>query len=145
MKHTVTALTILICVSLISCAGERRNIIEGNWRLVSRTQWTADTTFHASPSDFLGMKMIWQNRVAYFARYSAGGDTTYGYGGGAFAIEGNNYTESFEYHVDKSLIGQAIPWEVEVREDTLIQKGPRKIGRYKDSQWQLYEVWARMK
>jgi hypothetical protein len=145
MKHTAAALTILFCVWMIGCASERKSNLEGNWRLVSRTQRTADTAFHSSPSDYVGKKMIFQNHVAYFARYSAGGDTIYGYGGGTFTLEGTNYTESFEYHVDKSLIGQAIPWEVEVRNDTLIQKGPRKTGKYKDSQWELREVWVRAK
>jgi hypothetical protein len=145
MKHTVGPLTILFCVLIIGCASERRSDLEGNWRLVTRRHRTSDTAFYDSQSDYVGMKMIFQNRIAYFARYSAGGDTIYGYGAGTYDLEGTNYTESFEYHVDKSLIGQAVPWEVEVRNDTLIQMGPRKTGKYKDSQWELREVWVRVK
>jgi hypothetical protein len=91
------------------------------------------------------MKLICDNHFAFVGRYVSGKDTTDNFGGGTYTLEGKNYTESIKYHVAKSLVGEVIPFEVEVRHDTLIQKGPRKIGNYKDTKWELYEVYVRMK
>jgi hypothetical protein len=145
MRQILLALTLFLCASLLGCVSERRNKLEGTWRLVSGKQKNADTSFEYSQANCRSMKMIYENHLAFMTRWFRDKDTLDGYGGGTYTLEGNNYTESIEYHSRKVAIGEIIPFEVEVRNDTLIQKGPRKIGKYEDSKWELYEVWARMK
>jgi hypothetical protein len=57
----------------------------------------------------------------------SGDDTLVYYGGGSYALEGNIYTESIKYNILKSRVGRTIPFEVEVSNDTLIQKGLRRL------------------
>jgi hypothetical protein len=132
-------------VTLLGCSSERKNKVEGTWRLVSGWQKTADTTFQYSQAHYHGIKMICGNHWAILGRSVRDKDSVDSYGGGTYTLEGNNYTESIEYFVVRSSIGNVVPFEVEVRNDTLIQKGPRKIGKYQDTKWELYEVWERMK
>ena len=124
---------------------EEKNKLEGTWRLVSGWQKTADTIVEYSQADYHGIKMICGGHWAILGRRVHDKDTLDNYGGGTYTLEGNNYTESIEYFVVKSSIGNIVPFEVEVRNDTLIQKGPRKIGEYAGCKWELNEVWVRMK
>jgi hypothetical protein len=67
------------------------------------------------------------------------------YGAGTYSLEGKYYTESINYNVVKSRIGKVFPFEIEVRNDTLIQNGPPKTPQYAGSKWELHEVWVRVK
>jgi hypothetical protein len=145
MRQILFALTMLLCASLLGCVSEKKNAIEGTWRVVSGTMKTADTTSSYSQADLFGMKMIFDNHWAIFGQGLRGGDTLAYYGGGTYTLEGNKYTESIKYNIVKSRIGKVIPFEVEVRNDTLIQKGPPKTAEYANSKWELCEIWVRMK
>jgi hypothetical protein len=145
MRHALISLTIVLCATLLGCVSEKKNKLEGTWRLVTGTQKQGDTSSTYSQATYFGIKMFCENHVAWFGQHLLGGDTSSYYGGGTYTLEGNNYTESIEYNTYKSVIGRVIPFEVELKNDTLIQKGPRKIGKYQDSKWELYEVWVRMK
>ena len=145
MRRIVVALTLFQCLALLGCISEKKNSIEGTWRVVAGTMKTADTTISYSEANLFGMKMIVDNQWAIFGQHLGDGDTLAYYSGGTYTLEGNIYTESIKYNILKSRVGRTFPFEVEVRNDTLIQKGPRKIGKYQDTKWELYEVWARMK
>jgi len=145
MRYASVFLTIVFCATLVGCTSETKNKLEGTWRLVSGTSKTADTTREYSQMHYRGIKMIYENHFALVGRYIRDGDTLDNYGGGSYVIEGNNYTETVNYHKYGPWIGETIPFEVEVRNDTLIQKGPRKIGKYQDTKWELREVYERMK
>ena len=67
------------------------------------------------------------------------------YSGGTYTLEGKFYTESIKFNIVKSRIGRVIPFEVEVRNDTLIQKGPPTTAAFANSKWELYEIWVRVK
>jgi hypothetical protein len=90
------------------------------------------------------MKMIVGDQWAIFGQHLGDGDTSAYYGGGTYTLEGKYYTESIKYNIIKSRVGRAIPLEVEVRNDTLIQKGPPQTAQYAGSKWELYEVWVRV-
>jgi hypothetical protein len=144
MKYPSIFLTIILCLTLLGCSGERKNMVEGTWRLVSGKQKTADTTVDYSKAQ--RMKMIYENHFAFVGRYVHDSDTLDSYGGGTYTLEeGSNYTESIDYHSYRSAVGEVVPFEVEVKNDTLILKGPRKTGKYQDTNWGLHEVWVRMK
>ena len=146
MRQIVVGLTLLFCVALLGCATEERNPLEGSWRIAAGHQKTADTAFSYTEGNPSTIKMFVGNQVGWFGRWAyRGGDTLTYYGWGTYVVEGSNYTEYIKYHTEKSLVGKAIPLEVEIRNDTLIQKGPRKIGEYADGKWEMYEVWVRLK
>ena len=145
MKRMVVALSLPLCLALLGCVSEKKNAIEGTWRVVAGTMKTADTTISYSQANLFGMKMIVDNHWAIFGQPLGDGDTSAYYGGGTYTLEGNIYTESVKYNIVKSRVGRAIPFEVEVRNDTLIQKGPPKTAEYANSKWEIYEVWVRMK
>jgi len=141
----VVAFSLLLCFAVLGCVSEKKDAIEGTWRVVSSTMKTADTTISYSQADLFGMKMIVDNQWAVFGQPLRNGDTLAYYSGGTYTLEGKFYTESIKYNTMKSRVGKVIPFEVEVRNDTLIQKGPPKTAEYADTKWELYEVWVRVK
>ena len=145
MKYASVPLTIVLCLALLGCVSEKKNAIEGTWRVVAGTMKTADTTVSYSQTNLFGMKMIVDNQWAIFGQPLGDGDTLAYYGGGTYTLEGNIYTESIKYNIVKSRVGRTIPFEVEVRNDTLIQKGPPHTAQGAGSPWELYEVWVRVK
>lgn len=145
MRHASVCLAIVLCLTLVGCAGETSSKLEGTWRVVSGTMKTSDTTMSYSQANLFGMKMIVGNQWAIFGRHFGDGDTLPYYGGGTYTLDGKYYTESIKYSTGKSRVGRTIPFEVEVTNDTLIQKGPPTTPEYADSKWELYEVWVRVK
>jgi hypothetical protein len=145
MRCASALIATILCLTLLSCSSERKNRLEGTWRLVSGASKRADTTYDYSKGQYRMIMMIYENHFAFVGRYVRDGDTFDTYGGGTYTLEGNNYTESIDYHSYKPWIGEVIPFEFSVKNDTLIQKGPRKIGKYQDSNWEGYWVYERMK
>lgn len=146
MRPIAVSLTLLFCFALPGCASQTRNPLEGSWRIAAGHQKTADTAFSYAEGNPSTIKMFAGNHVGFFGRWvMGGGDTVTYYGWGTYALEGGNYTEFIKDHSIRSLIGKVVPLEVEIRNDTLIQKGPRKIGEYADGKWEIYEVWVRLK
>ena len=145
MRRIVVVLTLFPFLALLGCVSEKKNAIEGTWRVVAGTMKTADTTISYSQSNLFGMKMIVGNQWAIFGQPLGGGDTSAYYGGGTYTLEGNIYKESIKYNIVKSRVGRTITFEVEVRNDTLIQKGPPHAAQNAASKWGLYEVWVRVK
>jgi len=144
MRHLADALTFVLCLALLGCAS-KKNPIEGTWRIVAGTMKTADTTINYSHSDLFGMKMIVDGQWAIFGQHLGDGDTLAYYGGGTYTLQGNIYTESIKYNILKSRIGKVVPFEVEVMNDTLVQKGPPRTPQYEGSKWELSEVWVRVR
>ena len=145
MRRIAIALTLFLCLVLLGCISGKKNAIEGTWRVIAGTMKTADTTTSYSQANLFGMKMIVGNQWAIFGQPVGGGDTLAYYGGGTYTLEGNIYAESIKYNILKSRVGRTIAFEVEVRDDTLIQKGPPQAARDAGSSWELYEVWVRVK
>ncbi len=145
MNRMVVTLYLLLCFAVFGCVGEKKEAIEGTWRVVSGTIKTADTAFSYSQANLFGMKMIVGKQWATFGQPLGGGDTLAYYSGGTYTLEGNIYMESIKYSTGKSRVGRTIPFEVEVRNDTLIQKGPPKSAQNAPSTWELHEVWVRVK
>jgi len=145
MKHMLIALTLLLCIALLGCAREKMNTLEGTWRLVAGTNKFADTTYDYAKMGYDGIKMWCGNHFVFVGRVVRNGDTTNNYGGGTFTQEGNTYTEVISYFPVRTMVGDTISFEVQVKNDTLIQKGPLKTGKYRDTKWELYEVYERVK
>lgn len=145
MREIVIGITFPLCLALLGCVTDKRNAMEGMWRVVSSTMKTSDTTISYSQADLFGMKMIGGNHWAVFGQPLRGADTLAYYGAGTYTLEGKYYTEAIEYNIVKSRIGKVLPFEIEVRNDTLIQDGPPKTAQHAGSKWELHEVWVRVK
>jgi hypothetical protein len=145
MKRIAVALTPFLCLALLGCISEKKNAIEGTWRVVAGTMKTADTTISYSEANLFGMKMIVGNQWAVFGQHLGDADTLAYFSGGTYTLEGNIYTESIKYNILKSRSGRVFPFEVEVRNDTLFQKGPPQTAQYAGTRWEFREVWVRVK
>jgi hypothetical protein len=145
MKQIVVALTLLLSFVLLGCVSQIKSPMEGAWQLVSGTNKWGDTTYDYAKMGYDGMKIWSDHRFIFVGRLVQNGKTMDNYGGGSFTLAGNNYTEVITYFPLKTMIGDTIPYEIQVNNDTLIQKGPLKIGKYRDTKWELYEVYHRLK
>ena len=145
MGRVVVALTLSMCLVVLGCASGKKKAIEGTWRVVAGTMKTADTTISYSQANLFGMKMIVDDQWAVFGQPLGGGDTLAYYSGGSYTLEGDIYMESIKYNILQSRVGRTIAFEVEIRNDTLIQRGPPKAAQIAPRTWELYEVWVRVK
>lgn len=145
MKQLIVSLTLLLCAVLMGCSTERRSSMEGAWQLVSGTNKWGDTTYDYGKMNYDGMKMWCDHHFIFVGHYVQNGKTMDNYGGGFFTLNGNNYNEIITYFPLKDMIGDTIAYNIQVNGDTLIQKGPVKVGKYRDTKWELYEVYHRLK
>jgi len=106
--------------------------IEGTWKLMSaQTIINTDTTYKDYTQDMDGVKIIGKEYFAFFQHdLSKGEDSTtkrFSSGGGKYILQGNRYTEFLEYCSSRKWEGNKFDFTVEIREDSLIQKGIEKI------------------
>jgi hypothetical protein len=120
MGQMVVALTLLLCLALLGCVSEKRNKIEGTWRLVAGTNKWGDTTFDYAKMGYDGIKMFSDNHFIFVGRIVRNADTADNYGGGTFTLEGSNYSEVISYFPLRAMLGDTIPFEIQVNNDTLI-------------------------
>ena len=145
MKHTCVWLTLVFCVTLFGCLGERRNQLEGTWRFVAGGNTAADTTYDYARMGYDGLKMYCDNHFMFVGRFGQNDSAENNYGGGTYTLEGNILTEVIRYFPVPAMIGDTLSYEVRFSGDTLTQQGPRKIGKYRDAKWGLREVYIRAK
>jgi len=122
---------------------------EGNWELVSTTGEYPDgnggrvkSSFEKDPDNF-HMKLIHDNYFMFAGQETVDGDASASYGYGTYTLEDNVYTEHILFHVGEDAIGTSPSFEMTVDGDTLIQKGPLKIGDFKDVDWGITETYER--
>lgn len=121
---------------------------EGNWDLVSveGTYMSEGEPINASmvkDANNYGMKMIHDNYFMFVDYRILEGEASAGYGYGTYTFVDNVYTETMIYHVGEDLIGKSASYEMTVEGDTLIQKGPLKIGDFKDEKAEFTETYVR--
>jgi hypothetical protein len=140
----VLALTIF----MLSCQTKQTNPFEGNWELIH-----AEGTYGVGgemikinmnkDANNYGMKMIHDNYFMTLGQDIISGVLTANYGYGTYTLKDNIYTENIIYHVDKGSIGKSPSYEMTVKGDTLLQKGPLKIGEFKDINYEFTETYIR--
>jgi hypothetical protein len=124
MKKTSLFSALLILLLIGSCAvEEERSPLEGAWNLVY-SEWPGhDMTF---PNQITGssIKFFCKEHFAFAGRLLVD-DVPMNYlGGGRYTLEGNRYSEMFDYHRSEEVIGTTTHILVEFRGDTLIQRWP---------------------
>jgi hypothetical protein len=60
MRPLAVTPTLMLCLALLGCVNEKRNPVEGSWRIVSGRQKTADTAFSYFGRAF-GARSSWWN------------------------------------------------------------------------------------
>lgn len=122
---------------------------EGNWELMSVEGTYPDgkggivTANFTKDSGINQMKLIHDNFFMFSGQQTMDGDATPVYGYGTYTFENNVYTEHVICHVGEDAVGTSPSFEMTVDGDTLIQKGPIKIGDFKDADWEVTETYVR--
>jgi hypothetical protein len=105
--------------------------IVGTWQLLSGTLIENADTSVTDYTDGVSMIKIINDTHFAFVNHDLnhGKDTTASFsaGGGRYTLNGDNYTESLEYCSAREWEGNEFKFTVELRNDSLIQKGIEKI------------------
>lgn len=139
----------LVLVFLLSCmpsAQEKKNPIEGTWEMISAKWSDPDTTIIWPDTDSgRQIKMI-SNKHFVFVNQDIIREGFYGFGGGKYTLDGDNYTEHLELFRYSNWIGKSITFTMKVKGDTLIQSGilPIKKWGFGPYDQELYEVYIRL-
>ena len=138
----------ILTIFTLSCQTKQTNTFEGTWDLIH-----AEGTYGVGgemikinmdkDANNYGMKMIHDNYFMTLGQDMINGVLTANYGYGTYTFKDNIYTEHIIYHVDKGSIGKSPSYEMTVKGDTLIQKGPLKIGEFKDINYEFTETYKR--
>ncbi len=123
----------IITLFLFSCQSKKeKNLpIEGTWKLFSAILIEkGDTTITDYTKKVSFVKIINENHFAFLNHdLNQGKDSlaSYSSGGGKYEIKGNKYTEHLEYCTDRAWEGHDFEFLIEIKNDTLTQKGFEKV------------------
>jgi hypothetical protein len=147
-KMIICGLLFFLTFCLLGAQSKQTNPFEGNWELVS-----VEGTYNiegeivngsmVKDANNYGMKMIHDNYFMFVNHRMIKGEASSGYGYGTYTFKNNIYTENIIYHVGNDLIGTSPSYEMTVKGNTLVQKGPLKIGTYKDAKSEFTETYIR--
>ncbi|MGB0523203.1 MAG: hypothetical protein ACPGJS_09595 [Flammeovirgaceae bacterium] len=104
--------------------------LTGTWELISATTIQNDSI---STKDNVGKRMIKIINDTHFSflnhDVNQGTDSTASFvaGGGSYRLQGNAYTEYLEYCSFREWEGHSFTFTVEIKGDTLVQRGMEKI------------------
>jgi hypothetical protein len=147
-KNIFIGIIVILAFCLLAAQAKQTNPFEGNWELLSSTGTYSqegalvNTNFKKDANNF-AMKLINNNYFMFVWKEIVNGVETPSYGYGTYTFKDNIYTENIIYHVGKELIGKSMSFEMTVKGDTLIQKGPLKIGDFKDDKSEFTETYIR--
>jgi len=143
---TIIPLLLLITL-LLGCSEKCKNQYDGSWKLIE-AKWSAnDSVYYQYPGNITSMDGSWiltDTHSIYLMKYVIEGDSTVivDYSKSSITIANNILTETYLVSNEKKLEGQTLTFNVEVKGDTLIFKGP--LGNGKEiSGYDLYEVFVR--
>jgi hypothetical protein len=145
----IVGLLFVLAICFLGAQSKQTNPFEGNWELLSSTGTypdgkggLANATFKKDAGNY-HMKLIHDNYFMFAGMEIVNGVATPSYGYGTYSFKDNIYTENIICHVDKEAVGKSGSFEMTVKGDTLIQKGPLKIGDYKDAKFEFTETYVR--
>jgi hypothetical protein len=127
--------SLVITLIIGSCAQKvTKSPYEGAWEMVGYTSMSGDTATNykiPSPENGSQIKLWTKNRFAFTGIVKTDTSEVDVYGSGTYTLVGDKYEESIIYHNDKKLINIKDKFLLELRNDTLFQKGPA------DDKWNL--------
>lgn len=127
-----------------SCTHEQKSPIVGAWQLVSGYQKLDTTINYPVTANGHHMKIIGEKHFSTIWQ-----DTTLdksdrwyaGFNGGTYTFKDEVYTETYEYFIWLSSIGNTISYKTEFKSDTMIMT---YIPADPDSKASSIEVWKRL-
>lgn len=132
-----TALAVIAVAAIMgACAKETQTdtktpMIIGTWKLLTGTLIEkGDTTVTDYTKNVSFIKIINDTHFAFIQHdLNHGKDSTASFsaGGGTYTLKDNNYTEHLEYCNARDWEGHDFSFTVEVKNDTLVQRGVEKI------------------
>jgi hypothetical protein len=132
-------LSLVLMALYASCSNEKNDNgegipIQGTWQLLSGTLIEkGDTTVNDYTKDIRMIKIINASHFSFLNHdLNKGADSAaavFVAGGGRYTLKGDQYTESLEYCTDRAWEGHDFQFTIEVKNDTLIQKGIEKLER----------------
>ena len=116
---------------------EVKSPVEGSWEMVSATAISGDTvTNYKVPETGSQIKMWTSKHFAFTGILLTDTSKLDVYGNGTYTLNGDKYEESITYHNDKSFVNTKAKFLLEIRNDTLYQKGVT------DENWNLPGAYA---
>jgi len=131
MKKGIFILLLITVIS--SCNSEKRNFIEGTWRLISAETTEGDSTFPTFNKNTKMIKIINESHFAFFNHDLKNGkdsaSAVFFGGGGKYTLKDSIYTENLEYFNNRDWENHKFEFVVKVQNDTLIQRGIERIEK----------------
>ncbi len=142
LKWTGCMLAGIICINLLLAACTKKadsaaststkNPVEGTWKLLSGTLIEkGDTTITDYTGHVSFIKVINGTHFAFLQHdLKKGKDSTavFSSGGGTYSLKDSVYTEHLEYCSAREWEGNDFPFTIEIKDDTLVQRGIEKIA-----------------
>ena len=133
MKKAISILILILIITISACNSEKKNPIEGTWRLISAETTEKDSTFSTFNKNAKMIKIINDSHFAFLNHdLKNGKDSTtalYFAGGGKYTLKDSIYTENLEYFNNRNWENNKFEFVVKVQNDTLIQKGIEKVEK----------------
>jgi hypothetical protein len=124
--------------------------IAGSWRLISNIIITKGDTVIAYPvkgKDQVMIKMYNDSHFSFFTHDTNQGKTVtpvYESGAGTYKLSGDNYSEHLEYCNYREWENHDFTFKLNIRQDTLIQRGIEKIDSLNVNR-EIIETYVRLK
>ncbi len=146
MKTKLVLPLLLACGIVAGYAQAPKSPLEGTWELTS-AKWTENGKETVSlPGTISGgqLKMYSKGYFVFVGRFKEG-DTpaSDSYGGGTYTLNGEDYSETIQYHVATGIVGKTLHFKLVIKGDTMTLTGPITPENQKDFGLRLVEVYVR--
>ena len=126
--------------------------LTGTWQLIDALQIRKDSTVHTNLPGTKMIKIINESHFAFLnhdlqaKNDSTQSDLYFVAGGGPYALNDHRYTEHLEYCSARAYEGNDFSFDLEIRGDTLIQKGVEALKDLGigDENVQIVEIYLRI-
>ncbi len=141
---------VLAAGTLLSCSKKQETSasINGTWQLISGTTITkgiSKVTDYTKGQNMIkvinGTHFAFLSHAVHVAKDSS---NKFDAGGGAYTLNGDDYTEHLDFYSDKNWEGKTFKFKISFSGDTLIQKGLEKVEK-ENIDRQIIEKYIRIK
>jgi lipopolysaccharide export system protein LptA len=129
-----------------STAKENAVNLNGTWQLVSGTTITKGVSAVTDYTKNQRMIKIINGTHFAFLKHNTLKDSALNFdaGGGSYTLTGNKYTEHLDFYNDRNWEGKSFNFTVDIKNDTLIQKGIEKVEK-EGIEREIIEKYVRVK
>jgi hypothetical protein len=145
MRRRILLVLLPACAVLGVSAPASKPALQGTWELKS-AKWVVDAnTAYTVPGNVSGgqLKVYSKGYFLFVGRYTIGDKAQDSYGGGTYALDGQDYSETLLYHTNQEAVGKTLRFKLVVEGDTMTLTGPLGPEGQKALGNQLIEVYVR--